>query len=170
MESSFFVSLLNSASFWVAVSFVLFILIARKPVLGLLFSTLDDRSVNIKSQLDEALKLKEEAQSVLSSYKARLEEIQSESEKMIKQAEDEAASLIKQANLTVEESTNRRINLALDKLKASEDSLIHDIKNKSIDSAAKAIESLLRSELNNEINKNLIDQAIVKIQETSDVN
>ena len=63
-------SLLQSVDFWAAVAFVLFIAIVwRAGAFGAIASALDDRTARIRRELDEARKLREEAEKVLAEYK-----------------------------------------------------------------------------------------------------
>lgn len=90
--------MLNDPTFWVAVAFVIFIGLmywkARKPVLD----GLDARADRIKSELDEAQRLREEAQKALAEYKRKQRDAAKEAEDMLANAKHEAELLRNQAS------------------------------------------------------------------------
>ena len=82
----------ENPTFWVAVSFTLFIaLLARYNVHGLITKALDDRADTIRRELDEARRLREEAQQLLVDYQRKARE-----------AEDEATAIVEEARRTAE--------------------------------------------------------------------
>ncbi len=87
------------ATFWVAVSFLIFVfvLIYFKVPLKIK-STLDENINQIKNQIDESEKLKEEAKNKLADNEKKYEESKSEIQKMIKNANDEAEKNIIKIN------------------------------------------------------------------------
>ena len=74
------------SKFWVAIPVVLFIaLVIYKGALRSLSKALDDRSDKIKAELDEARRLREEAQQLLASYHRKQKEAEAQAEEIVKQ-------------------------------------------------------------------------------------
>src|SRR3546814_8996364 len=89
--------MLNDPTFWVAVAFVVFaglmIWKARQPVL----QSLDARAERIRAELDEAQRLREEAQKALAEYKRKQRDAAKEAEDLLASARHEADLLRRQA-------------------------------------------------------------------------
>ena len=76
--------------FWVSLALVVFIALVYKPVGRMIGAALDSRSTRIKDELDEAVRLREEAQALLSGYQRRQGEAAKEAEDIVAHARDEA--------------------------------------------------------------------------------
>ena len=61
-------SLIQDPTFWVAVAFVVFVVLVFKPIKGALIGGLDAKIAEIRQEVEEAEKLREEAQSLLANY------------------------------------------------------------------------------------------------------
>ena len=85
--------LLGNPEFWVLVAFVVFIVLAAKPIGRALNKSLDQRSAKIKAELDEAQSLRDEAQRLLSENQRRQREALKEAADIVAQAQGEAERL-----------------------------------------------------------------------------
>ena len=83
-------ALLQSAEFWVLVAFLIFVGALFKKVSAMLTAGLDARAARIKAQLDEAEKLREDAQSLLAEYQRKQHAAAEEAKSIVAQAEAEA--------------------------------------------------------------------------------
>ena len=89
------------ATFWVAISFVLFVgVLLYFKVPQKIFATLDESINKIKKDIEEAEKLKEEAKNILSDYEAKLDKSKIEIDLMIKNAQKESESIIIKIKVT----------------------------------------------------------------------
>src|SRR5262249_60080609 len=101
------------AEFWVGVAFVLFV-----GVLGYfqahkhLVKSIDDRRERIKSEIDEARRLKAEAEALLASYRRKQQEAEREAETIVASAKAEAERLAGEAEAQIEEFVLRRTKMA----------------------------------------------------------
>src|SRR6266849_1645446 len=78
------IDLIYEPETWVAIAFLIFVgLLVKLGVPNLLFKALDDRSARIKAELDEALKLRKEAEGVLAEYRRRQVEAEKTAESII---------------------------------------------------------------------------------------
>ena len=110
-----------NAEFWVAVAFVIFVGIAM--YMGLhrsILDALDQRTARIKAELEEAVRLKEEAQNVLAQYRRRHQEAEREAEAIIGSARSEAERVAAEAKTKMEEFVARRTKMAQTKIAQAE--------------------------------------------------
>ncbi len=147
--------------FWVAVSFVIFIAAVFKPVGKILVGALDGRAAKIKNELGEALRLKEEAQALLASYQRKHKEAVDDAESIVEAAEAEAKRIAKDAETELENSINKKIEVAMQKIAAYEAVVIQEVKNRSIEIAINTVRTMVASNMNKEVAEGLISKAIV---------
>lgn len=157
--------MLQTPAFWLAISFILFIAATFKPVGRVIISLLDKRAANIQKELDEAVRLKEEAQALLASYQRRQKEIAEEARRIVTSAEEEARNIISEAEKNFEENTNKRINLAMQKIANYEYSVIHNIRTNAIDIALGIVMNLVKDKLTAEVSDKMISQALNEMNE-----
>jgi len=152
--------MLQDPEFWVALSFVLFVVAVFKPVGKALGNAVDLRSTKIQKDLDEAHRLMEEAQSLLSSYQRRQREAADEALKILKDAEDEAKRMIVEAEQSLEENLNKKIQVAMQKIATYENSVIQEIRMNAIDISVKTVHTILKENLTNNNSDELVSKAI----------
>ena len=134
------------ATFWVAVSFVIFIgVLFYFKVPQKIFSSLDESINKIKKDIDEAEKLKEEAKNVLSEYEAKLSKSKVEVEFMIKNAQKESETNIIKINDQFHSIFENRKKMAEDKIKQMKLQATKDIKNYSVEVAIIALEKIIKN-------------------------
>lgn len=150
-------------TFWVGLSFITFVLLVWKPLSRFLTNALDTRAERIQKELDEAQRLKEEAQSLLSSYQQKQTETLAEAEEIIRHAEEEAKRIITQAEETLEDSLNKRIELSMQKIASYESSVLRDVHNRIIDTTVNTVSQILSENLDKEISESLVEDAVAGI-------
>lgn len=150
----------ENPQFWVAVSFIVFVAAVYKPVGKLLAGTLDGRAAKIQKELDEALRLKEEAQALLASYQHKQKEAAEEAARVLKNAEEEAARIVSEAEILMEENLNKKIQLAMQKIASYEHSVMQDVRTNSIDIAIGTVRKLTKERLTEEIAESLVSRAM----------
>src|SRR6266478_6049958 len=105
------------AEFWVAVAFVIFLVVLGYfGVHKKLLKGIDDRRGRIKAELDEARRLKEEAQALLAGYQRKQHEVEREAQAIIASAKAEADRLAREAAARMEEFVARRTKMAEDRI------------------------------------------------------
>lgn len=150
--------------FWVAVGFFTFIALIYKPLKKIILTTLDERAKRIRDELEQAMRLREEAQTILVSYQRKQQEAQDEAERIVEQARHEALRLSEQARKDLDEALNRRVESAMQKIAQFEVSMIQDIQEKAIDLAVRSVKQVLSEELSQTGVDNLIDKSIKEIE------
>ena len=146
------------ATFWVAVSFVLFVgVLLYFKVPQKIFTSLDESINKIKKDIEEAEKLKEEAKNILSDYEARLDKSKVEIDLMIKNAQKESDANIIKTNDQFHKIFENRKKMAEEKIKQMKLQATKDIKNYSVEVAIIALEKIIK----NSIDKKKLDKIYV---------
>jgi F-type H+-transporting ATPase subunit b len=130
--------------FWVLLAFVIFTgVLVRFGVPKMALSALDERSARIKQALDEAQRLRSEAQAVLAQYQKKRAEAEKEAQAIIVSARVEAERLAGEAKGKVEEFVARRTKMAESKIAQAEAQALADVRAAAADAAVAAAEKLL---------------------------
>ena len=130
--------------FWVLIAFVIFLgVLVRFGVPKMALSALDDRSARIKQALDEAQRLRSEAQAVLTQYQQKRAEAEKEAQAIIVSARVEAERLAGEAKGKVEEFIARRTKMAESKIAQAEAQALADVRAAAADAAVAAAEKIL---------------------------
>ncbi len=138
------IDLIYTPETWVAIAFLIFVgLLVKLGVPNLLFKALDDRSARIKAELDDALKLRKEAEGVLAEYRRRQGEAEKTAESIILNARVEADRMAAEAQTKVEEFIARRTKMAETKIAQAEAQALADVRATAADVAIAAAETIL---------------------------
>lgn len=151
--------------FWVAVSFVAFVIFLFKPIRKALFAALDGRIDRIRNSLEEAQSLKDEASALLSSYKRKQLDAENEAKRIVRDAEQEAASIAQKAASDLEEALNRRIELAMQKISSYEAAMLLEIRNHAVDIATNAVRQMVAENLSTDIAQKLVTKSISQVHD-----
>ncbi len=152
--------MLEDPTFWVAVAFVIFVAAVGKKAVGAMNSALDARGKAIRAEIEEAEKLRVEAQHLLAEYKRKQRDALSEADEILDHAKLEAERLTAQAEKDIEAALRRREQAALDKISQAEAKALQEVRNQSIDVAMAAAAKLLESNLDNEGLNVLVEESI----------
>ncbi|ALK10450.1 ATP F0F1 synthase subunit B [Blastochloris viridis] len=153
--------MINAPEFWVAVAFFIFFgILGYFDVHKLIGNALDSRANRIRSELDEARRLREEANKVLADYKRREEEAHAEADAIIAYAKQEAERLATEGKVKVEEFVARRTKLAEAKIAQAETQAMADVRAAAADAAAKAAERILVKEVKGQLADDLIAKGL----------
>lgn len=151
--------MLMDPTFWVAVSFVLFFLLLGAKVVPALLGALDGRAAKIKAEIDEAQRLRQEAEAMLADAKAKREAALAEAEAMVANAKQEAARLAKEAEVELAAATARREKQAQDRIAAAEAQAVADVRAAAADAAITAAREVIAKGLGAQ-HTTLIEDAI----------
>jgi F-type H+-transporting ATPase subunit b len=147
-------------TFWTAAAFALFILAVHRPVGRVLASMLDERAKRIQEELDEAVRLREEAQALLASFQHKQRDAMQEAEEIIEHAKQEALSLTKEAEQAVEDAMSRRMKATMEKIDVAEANMIQEIRTHSIDLAFKAANDMIEKNADKKTSEAMFKQAL----------
>ncbi len=151
-------------SFWVGLAFVLVVALAFKPAAKAISSSLDGRAAKIREQIEEARKLREDAQALLAGYQTKQRDAMAEAEKIIAQAKAEAARMKTDAEADLARALERREQQALERISQSEAQALAQVRSTAVDVALAAAEALIRENLDDGKKQALADKAIGELQ------
>lgn len=155
---------LGNTNFIVTISFLLFVaLLIKLKVPGLLAGMLDKRADDIKSELDEARQLREEAQTLLASYERKQKEVQAQADRIIDTAKAEAQAAAEQAKLDLKESITRRLAAAVDQIASAEASAVREVRDQAVSVAIAAANDVIAKQMTAANGNKLIDDAIADV-------
>lgn len=154
---------LEEATTWVAVAFLLFVAAVARPVGRIVIATLDNRADAIKTELDEAQRLREEAQHTLAEYQRKQRDALSEAEGIIAEAHEEAKRMQRATQERTEQSLERREQQALDMIAAAEARAIADVRALTADVAIEATRRILTDLVDGQKGDDLINNAIEEV-------
>jgi len=161
--------LLNPAEseFWVGVGLLIFlaiiIFVAKAP--KAIAASLDERSAKIQSDLNEAARIRAEAEAMLADIRAQREEAEHQAAQMIAAAEADAARMAVEARTRLDEQVARRAALAERKIATAEAQATADVKAAAAELAAEAAERVLAARIASAKSDPLVDVAIGQLAE-----
>tara|TARA_R110000868_G_scaffold49503_5_gene159606 strand:- start:1813 stop:2295 length:483 start_codon:yes stop_codon:yes gene_type:complete len=151
-------------SFWVGLAFVLVVALVFKPAAKAVSASLDGRASKIREQIEEARKLREDAQALLAGYQTKQRDALAEAEKIISQAKAEAARMKTEAEADLARALERRQQQALERISQSEAQALAQVRSTAVDVALAAAEALIRENLDDGKKQALTDKAIGELQ------
>lgn len=153
--------MLAMAEFWVAVAFLVFVLILFYfKVPALIAKALDERAAGIRNELDEARRLREEAQALLMDYQRKHRNAGQEAEAIVEQARREAEAFAAETRKSLAETVERRRKQAEEKIARAEAQAVDDVRTAAVDMAIAAAEKILREKAAGSSGGALIDESI----------
>lgn len=161
-----------SADFWklsntdliVAIAFFVFIgVLYYFKVPSLIGGMLDKRAEGIKSELDEARALREEAQQVLAEYERKSQEVQAQADRIVETAKSEAAAAAEQAKEDIKRSIARRLAAAEERIASAEASAVKEVRDSAITVAIGAAQDVIAKQMTAASGNKLIDDAIAEV-------
>jgi len=158
-EESFFGDPRN----WVVLAFLAFFLIFGKKIWAALSGLLDARAVSVAAEIEEAARLRREAESMLRDAEKQREDALVEAKALIEGAKHEAARLSAAAAAEAEASAKRREKMALDRIAAAEKAAVDEVRIAAAEVATTAARQVLSEGLEGDAGSQLIDQAIANL-------
>ncbi len=155
----------SNPEFWVAVAFVIFVAIAVYMGYRKIVDGLDARTERIKSELDQARTLREEAQALLASYQRKQRDAMKEAEGIVEHAKEEAERTSAEAEANLQETIKRRTEMAMDKIARAEAQALQDVRNTAVDVAVDAARALIEKNLDESKAAALVEESISGIDE-----
>jgi len=125
-----------------------------------IIASLDARGEKIQGELDEARKLKEEAQSMLAQHQRRQREAAKEAGDILAHAQDEAAAIKAEVSGEIDTMIERRTRLAQDRIKAAEAAAVKDVRQVAVEIATNAAQTVIAQHLTAEAQQANIDKSI----------
>ncbi|NNC73288.1 MAG: F0F1 ATP synthase subunit B [Sphingomonadaceae bacterium] len=154
-------ALFLDATGWVSMAMIVVLAIMLwKKVPAIVGSMMDRRIAEIRKEIDEAAKLRAEAEAIKAEYEQKMANADQEAEAMLGRARDEAGEIIAQAEDDAEALVRRRTRLAEDKIAAAERSAIAEVRAKATSAATAAAATIIEQKHDADADKALIDRTI----------
>ena len=143
------------ATFWVAVSFFIFLgVLIYFKIPQKITTILDENISTIKTEVDDAELLKEESKNILSEYEKKIGNANTEIKQMIDSSTETAEQHILKVNENFHIQMENRKKNTEDRIKQMKNEALKDIKNVSVKISIQAVEVLLKNSLDkNKLNK-----------------
>jgi len=155
---------LKNTDFVVTIAFLLFIgVLFYFKVPSLIGGLLDKRADGIKSELDEARALREEAQTVLASYERKQKEVAEQAERIVAAAKEEAEAAAAKAKEDLKVSIARRLQAAEDQIASAEASAVKEVRDEAVRIAVAAASDVIAKQMTAKDANSLIDDAIAAV-------
>jgi F-type H+-transporting ATPase subunit b len=156
---------LPSPEAWVAIGFVCFVaLLAYIGAHRKLFDALDQRRARIQAELDEASRLRQEAEALLAEFERKGRAAESEAAAIIESAKAEAERLAGEAKLRMEDFVARRTKMAEAKIAQAEAQALAEVRSAAADAAVAAAEKLLATAAKGKVAVDLVARGIEDVK------
>lgn len=155
--------MLHAPEFWVAVGFIVLVAAAARPIWRGIAGGLDARTERIRNSLEEAKRLREEAQHLLAEYQRKQRDAAKECADIVSHAETEARRIAEEEAAKLADSLARREQLATDKIARAEAEATLAVRAATVDTAIAATRYLLAQRMDPAATARLIDDAVADL-------
>ncbi|MGZ3216877.1 F0F1 ATP synthase subunit B [Paracoccus sp. T5] len=155
---------LRNTNFIVLLAFLAFIgILVYFKVPALIGGLLDKRSEGIRKDLDEARRLREEAQEIYASYERRSREVKGQADQIVANAKREAEAQAAKAQDDLRRSIERRLQAAQDQIGSAENDAVRAIRDRAVQAAVAAASEILAAQVRSGKRSAGIDDAIADV-------
>lgn len=153
----------NSNFVFLLALILFFAIIVYYGVHKLIFRALDERAKRIRDELDEARRLREEAQKTFADFERKSREVGAQAEEIVERARVEGERAGEKAKDDLKESIERRLRAADDQIAMAEREAVRAVKDRAVRVAIAAAAEVMRDRMSAEKADALIDQSIEKV-------
>jgi F-type H+-transporting ATPase subunit b len=125
---------------------------------------LDARKDRIRREIEEAVRLREEAQAMLATYQKKYDETIQEAEKIIEEAKRNAAQIIQDAQAEVASTIEKRRAAAVERIEQAEQSAVQEVKAKVVEASLAVATRILQDNMDEEMNDEVFQQTLGQVQ------
>ena len=153
------------ATFWATVALFIFLGVVfyfKAP--ALITKSLDERANRIRTELEEARRLREEAQQLLAEYQRKRKEAEQDAADIVAAAKREADMLVKEAQRKTEDYVSRRTALAEQKIVQAEREAINEVRSSAVDIAVEAARGLLANRIDAGAGQDLFRSSLQEVK------
>lgn len=153
------------ATFWALVGLILFFaIVIYVKVPGMIGKSLDERAAKIRNELEEARRLREEAQQLLAEYQRKRKEAEKEAGDIVAAAKREAGALVEDAKKKTDEYVARRTALAETKIAQAERDAVNEVRSRAVDLAVEAARKLMADKVDAKAGGELFKTSLQQIK------
>ncbi|MCB1475668.1 MAG: ATP F0F1 synthase subunit B [Rhodobiaceae bacterium] len=152
------------ATFYALIALLIFLaIVIYMKVPGLIAGSLDGRAANIAREIDEAKRLRDEAQGLLAEYQRKQRDAEREAEDIIAQAREEAERMTREAKEALADLIDRRTKAAEAKISQAEAHAFNEVRAAAAEAATAAAERILTEKVTGKAADDLITSSIADI-------
>jgi F-type H+-transporting ATPase subunit b len=155
--------LLHDHHFWVLISMAIFVALVWKPASRTITTALDERAARIRADLDEARRLREDAERLLAEYRRKEREATADAEAIVAHAKEEAERIAVQSARDLEQALQRRQLLAEERIAQAESKAVEEIRAVAVDVAIAAARDVIAAQSDEQRGGALLDAAIAAL-------
>lgn len=148
---------------WLLVALLILIAIIYKPLTRTVFGALDGHAAKVRAELDEAKRLREEAQHLLAEHQRRLAAGKDQAQAIIEHARVEVQRQAERHGVELEATLQRRTEQAMDRIAREEQRALQEVRIQAATLAIRTTERLLSDQLDGQRARALLDDAIAEI-------
>lgn len=153
------------ATFWATVALIIFVaVVLYVKVPGMISKSLDARANRIRDELEDARRLREEAQQLLAEFQRKRKEAEKEAADIVEAAKHEAELLVTEAQKKTEEYVTRRAALAEQKISQAERDAINEVRSSAVDLAVEAARTLLATKVDAKAGADLFKASLQEVK------
>lgn len=162
------VSFLSDSTFWVGISFIIFIILAWKPLSSLLNESLNGKINDIIKTIENAKNLKDESNKILTDYQKKEQIIEQETLRIIEDAKTESKYMERKSSENLEKLLIKKKESFEQRLSQNEKNIETTIYNKIIEVAVSVTSKRIEKDLSNKKNNLIIEDSIDELRINSD--
>lgn len=151
-------------AFFVALGFVIFVALAAKYIWPLIGRSLDDRGNKIREQLEQAARLREEAEALLKQYEKQQKQMLAEAKDIVENAKKDAKAIRDNAAKDLKAALERRAAQAEENIARAEQQAVADMRTHLIDVATEATRGVVAKQLESQKDDPAITRALTAIE------
>ncbi|HEX3484274.1 MAG TPA: ATP F0F1 synthase subunit B [Micropepsaceae bacterium] len=156
--------LLRDPEFWVGIGTLVFLgLLLWKRVPALVASSLDARAVAIAKELEDARRLRGEAEALLAEYRKKHDAAEQEAASIVAEARAEAERFAVESRITIAAQIERRGRQAEEKIAQAEAQAVAELRGLAADAAIAAAQRLIAARLDDNQSADLIKRSLGEI-------
>ena len=145
---------------WIGLAFFIFYAIFGRKIWAAVTGMLDKRAATIRSELEEASRLRTEAEAMLRDAQSQREQAAKDAQAMLENARIEATNVADAARKEAAHAAKRRERMAMDRIGAAEKAAVSEVRQAAADIAARAAEQVISQDFSADQDAQLIDRGI----------
>jgi F-type H+-transporting ATPase subunit b len=153
----------SHGTFWVFIAVVIFAVLFGRKIVTPIMGALDQRAVTVRQSLDEASRLKVEAEAMLADARQKRAEAIAEAKDILERAKAEATRLAADLAAEAEQRAKARERMVQERIEAAQASAVAEVRNTAVDVAIAATAEALRKGLSSGQDAALVDHAIAEV-------
>ena len=153
------------ATFWATVALFIFLaVILYVKVPAMISKSLDARADRIRNELEDARRLREEAQQLLAEFQRKRKEAEMDAADIVEAAKHEAELLVSEARKKTEEYVSRRAAMAEQKIGQAERDAVNEVRASAVDLAVEAARVVLAGKVDAKAGADLFKASLNEVK------